>query len=382
MQISEIFTNADELTVISIRLCKQTMNTDKIYDITFDTDETIMAATLSKPNEVVMLMSLGSVVRFNLDARQGEYLFSVKSGFTYSDGGFDITAKSSIYTIDEIVVVVNDYKRHGFVHYPGKYHALHLWREDYHADISTYPIALYKNENGVPHLIYGVAWNHIQIMNLDTRQILTAAKSLIEENAEERHIEFYKKHNDDNKLPWPRPYDYFFGELYLSPDQKKFLSAGWVWGSYDSYNVYDIENFISSNRISDLSLGAWEHENRATCWINNDTIAVVYDPFLEGDEGTTKDTPCEILIINITGDVDITNTIKIADKNILRSTMYFDKTKNAFITITNENGLSVISLDGQILYKNESIKTNEYNVETGRFLEADNKKISVYEITE
>src|SRR5688572_21348407 len=157
------------------------MKANKIHDITFDTDETIMAATLSKANEVVMLLSSGSVSRFNVDDRKGKYLFSVKSDMGYSDGGFDITAKTSIYTMDEIVVVVNDYKCHGFVHYPDKYHALHLGREDYHADISTYPIALYKNEEGVPHLIFGQAWNHIQIMNLDTRQILTASKSLIEE---------------------------------------------------------------------------------------------------------------------------------------------------------------------------------------------------------
>lgn len=231
------------------------MRLSKVHKTTFDTDETIMTAALSKSNEVVMLMSSGSVIRLNLDDRNRKQLFSVKSNFEYSDGGFDISAKTSIYTIDEIVVVVNDYKSHGVVHYPGKYHALHLWRKDYHADISTYPITLYKNTDGVPHLIFGEAWNHIQIMNLDSRQILTASKSLIEENAEERHIEYYKKHSEDNKLPWPRPYDYFFGKLFLSPDQNKFLSAGWAWGSHDYYNIYDIDNFINSNRISDLNIG-------------------------------------------------------------------------------------------------------------------------------
>ena len=173
----------------------------------------------------------------------------------YSDGGFDTLAQTSIYTLNEILVVVNDFKRHGFVHYPDKYHALHLWREDYHVDISTYPIALYKNSDGVPHLVFAEAWNHVQIMNLDTRQILTASKSLIERNAEEKHIEFYKKFSEDNKLAWPRPYDYFFGKLYISPNQKKFSSAGWVWGSYDSYLVFDIDNFIYSNRISDIKIG-------------------------------------------------------------------------------------------------------------------------------
>lgn len=359
------------------------MRLNKIHGITFDSNETIMAATLLKSNEIVMLMSSGNVIRFNIDDQKGKHLFSVKSDIGYSDGGFDLTAKTSIYTMDEIVVVVNDFKRHGFVHYPDKYYALHLWREDYYADISTYPIALYKNANGVPHLIFGEAWNHIQIMNLDTRQILTASKSLIEENAEERHIEFYKKHAEDNKLAWPRPYDYFFGKLIISPNQNKFLSAGWIWGSYDSYHVYDIDKFISSNRISDLGIGAWKHENRATCWVDNEIIAVTYDPFTEGEKNSTADSPCEIHFQKISADnVEIAKKIQIADKNILSSRMNFNRAMNSFILVSDKGGLSVISLDGQIVYKNDNLKISEYNVETGRFLEADNKTISVYEIVE
>lgn len=359
------------------------MKINKIYEITFDTDETIMTATLSKSNEVVMMMNSGSVIRFNLEDNNGEYLFSVKSNFGYSDGGFDTTAKTSIYSLDEIVVVVNDFKRHGFVHYPEKYSKLHLWREDYHADISTYPIALYKNENGVPHLIFGEAWNHIQIMNLDTRQILTASKSLIEENAEERHIESCKKYGEGNKLAWPSPYDYFFGKLFLSPNKKKFLSAGWSWGSFDSYNVYDIENFINSNRISALGIGAWEHENRAICWIDNETIAVAYNPFIEGDENSTADSPCEIHFFKISGDnVEIEKNIQIADKNILSSKIYFNEAINSFITVSDKSGLSIISLDGQIVFKDENLKVNEYSIKTGCFIAIDNKTISVYGLTE
>src|SRR5262245_22721201 len=124
------------------------MKLNKLYDIRFDTDETIMTAALSKSNEVVLLMSSGNVIRFNVDDGSGKQLFSVKGSFESSEGGFDISAKTSIYTMDEIVVVVNDYKKNGFVHYPGKYAALQLWRADYHANISTYPIALYKNADG------------------------------------------------------------------------------------------------------------------------------------------------------------------------------------------------------------------------------------------
>lgn len=360
------------------------MKTNKIYDITVDTEDTIITATLSKPNEVVMLLSSGDVIRFNLDEQKGEQLFSVKSNIHYTDGGFDINAPSSIYTMDEIVVLVNDYKLHGFVHYPGKYYALRLFREDYYADMSVYPIALYKNAEGIPHLIYGQAWNHIQIMNLDSRQILTAAKSLIKENAEEEHIEFYKKHSEDNKLAWPSPYDYFFGELYVSPNSKLVLSAGWAWGSCDYYNVYDIEKFISSNRITDLPIGGWEHANRASCWVDNNTIAVTYSPFMEGDDNANADTLCEIHFHKINGDtVEVERSVQVSEKNILQSAMHFNSAMNAFIVISETDGLAVISLDGQTLFKDETLKSNkiEYCSLVDSIIITGDKTISVYKIT-
>ncbi len=358
------------------------MKTNKIYDISLNTDHTIIASTLSKSDEVIVLMSSGDVVRFNMYNQTEEHLFSVKNNIGYSDGGFDITAKSSIYTMDEIVVVVNDYKRHGFVHYPEKYNALHLWREDYHADISAYPVALYKNADGIPHLISSEAWNHIQIMNLSTRQILTAAKSLIEENAEEKHLNFYKKHSEDNKLPWPRSYDYFYGKLLLSPNQQKFLSAGWTWGSSDNYRVYDIEKFINSNRISHLGIGIWEHENRATCWIDNNCVAIIYSPFMEGDENSTSDTPNEIHIFKIDEDqVKIHRKIQVDDQHIMNSRMYFSQAADSFIFLYDKGGLSVIAMDGQIVHRDENPKICKYNPKTGYFLATDHKTISVYELT-
>lgn len=357
------------------------MEIKKIYEITFDTDDALVAATLSKANEIVMLLSSGDVARFNLDKQEGEYLFSAKSTIGYHDEGFDTTAKSSIYTLDEIVVVVNDFKTHGYVHYPGNYHKLHLWRKDNYANISNYPIALYKNETGIPHLIYGEDWNHVQIMNLDTRQILTATKSLIEENAEESHIEFYKKHTEDNKLAWPSRYDYFYGKLYLSPNKKNFLSAGWSWGSCDCYNIYDIEKFISSNRISYSTIGAWEHETRVTCWIDDETVAVVYDPFIQGDDDATKDSLHEIHFIKIDSDkTDVDRIVKIEDKSVLRSKMYYSNIFRYFVVLSEETGLSIISLDGQIIFKDENLKANEYNAYLDLLLEMKDKTIKVYKI--
>lgn len=376
------------------------MKLSKIHEITFEANETndsVMAVSLHNANELLALMRFGQVIRYHINEKSSKALFSVKSNIGYPDGGFDVNEKSSFYTLGEIVVIVNDYKRHGFIHYPEKYDALHLWREDYLGDISCYPIALFKNQENVPHIIYAAAWNHVQIMNLDTRQILTAAKSLIEENAEQNHIEYYKKHEEHNKRPWPNPYDYFFGKLLPSPDQKTFLSMGWAWGSCDYYNAYDIENFISNNRISEIHVSAGEHENRAACWVNNQTIAVAYHPFIEGDEGATAASPCEIHFYKIkSGHAKLDKKVQIIDQNIVSfklhyepmrfsEAMYFSAPMHALIIFSEAFGLSIISLEGDIIFHDASLKIHEYHAETNTLLSIEklsdeSQKVTIYAI--
>ncbi len=357
------------------------MEISEVSSITFNTEESIMAVTLSASNELVMLMSSGNVIRYNIDEQKEDYLFSVKSSFTYKDGGFDVKAQSTIYTLGSIVVIVNDYKLHGFVYYPNKYKKLHLWRQDYHADISCYPISLFKNENGTPHLIYGEAWNHLQIMNLDSRQILTASKSLIEEGAEERHFQFYKTHKEDNKLTWPRPYDYFFGKLEMSPNNKQFLSTGWAWGSSDAYNVYNLEHFIKSNRISSKTIGFWGHNNRAACWIDNNTIAILYNPYYEDDDNSTKDSPYEIHFYTVNQrESKIKRKIQVKDLDIYNSKMYFNKNLNSIILFSDNIGLVILSKEGEILFHDKGVKIDYYFLELNLFLKKNDNTITIQQL--
>jgi hypothetical protein len=359
------------------------MEITKVHDITFSTEESIMTTSLSAPNELVMLMSSGNVIRYNIAEQKGQHLFSVKSNFSHEDGSFDVNAPSTIYTLDSIVVIVNDYKRHGYVHYPNKYKSLHLWRKDYHADISCFPIALFKNEVGVPHLIYGEAWNHIQIMNLDTRQILTASKSLIEENAVESHLQFYKNHNEDNKLPWPRPYDYFFGKLEMSPNKKNFLSAGWVWGSYDAYNIYAVEHFINNNRIFDKNIGGWEHCNRAVCWIDDETVAITYNPLEDEDEDelSTKDSSHEIHFYKVNNkESEIERKVEIAGLDIVKSKIYFNKNLNSIVLFSDRTGTVILSLEGKIIFHDQKMNQDAYYADLNLFVKIDGKSVAIHQI--
>ncbi len=357
------------------------MKITTVHNIAFDEEEDIKAATLSSANELVVLTSAGTVGRYYIKEQKKEALFSVKSSIGYKDGGFDIDALTTIYTLGSIVVVVNDFKRHGFVHYPGKYNVLRLWRGEYHAEISCFPIALFKNEDGIPHLVYGEDWNHLQIMNLDTRQVLTAAKSLIEVNAEERHIEFYKNHEESNKLAWPRSYDYFFGELQMSPDNKHFLSAGWAWGSCDAYNVYEVDHFINNNRIQDKTINGWEHDNRATCWIDSETVAVAYNPLAEGDDDATKETPQEFHFYKVLEkEGKMEKKVAVVGLDVINATIHFNKTLNAIILFSDSIGVALVSLEGEILLHDETIIPDSYNSDLNLLLKTDAKSAVIYKI--
>ena len=117
-------------------------------NIQFNLTESIKASTLVSANEMILLLSSGDVIRYNINREEEEHLFSVESIVTYDDGGFDVNAKSTFYTLDNIVVLVNDYKQHGFVHFPGRFEKLHLWRGDYNVSVSRFPISLFRIMKG------------------------------------------------------------------------------------------------------------------------------------------------------------------------------------------------------------------------------------------
>ncbi|MGL4583016.1 MAG: hypothetical protein ACRCVU_08545 [Flavobacterium sp.] len=358
------------------------MKIEQKYTYTLASEDTILSATLSKEDEVVMVMSNGNVIKYNFLSNETTEISTLKDSMGYTDNGFELTEPISIYTLEDIIVIVNDFKRHGYVFNSKQEYRLHLWRGEYYVEHSKYPISLYKDDNGVPHLIYADDWNRVQIMNLDTRQVLTATKSLIEEGAEERHIEYYKTHKESNKLAWPSSYDYFYGELRISPDNKYFASAGWSWGSCDCCNTYQIDDFIKNNRISDIHIAAGEHISRSICWINDNTIAIEYDPYTEGDDEATKETLKEIHLYQIEGNTSsLLNKIQLKQIDIKYNRMYFDSTLDAFVLINSTEAVYIVSKTGEVLHQDNTIRANTYNITYLNFLELNEKSVSIYGIT-
>ncbi|MGL5274514.1 hypothetical protein SAMN04488018_11247 [Myroides marinus] len=359
------------------------MKIEKKHSKTFATEDTILSATLAQSDEAVLVMSNGDVVRYNFVTDETHTVSTLKDSMGYTDGGFDLTSPISIYTLDDIIVAVNDFTRHGYIFNPTQKYRLHLWRGEYYAKITKYPIALYKDTQQVPHLIYANDWNHVHIMNLNTRQILTAAKSLIEQNAEEEHIEFYKTHEESNKLAWPSSYDYFYGGLSVSPDNKYFTSAGWVWGSFDCCNTYEIEDFIKNNRISDIYTAGGEHVDSPLCWVNNNTIAIAYDPYAEGDEEATKGSLKEIHLYHIENNSStLIEKIQMQRQDIEYTKMYFDTVLNSFILLSKSGEITVISKSGEIVLQHNDINVTTYNTATNQALVHGDKTIAICTLSE
>jgi len=351
----------------------------KIHDEYLKIQDNICTASLCSKDELIILTTKGEVFLYNMGSRDLVLLFETNPsrGIKYSDGGFDPMAESTIYTMDSIIVVVNDYKKHGFVLNRKEKYLLHISRWDYHASISKYPIALFRNDNGDPHLIYGVDWNHLQIANLTTRQILTADKSLIIENAEQQRIDFYKRYEERNKLLWPRSYDYFFARLIVSPNEKNFMSAGWVWGSFDYFTLYNINDFISNHRIKYTDIGGWEHNDRGTCFVDDETIGIIYN--LDEEESCGKK-DYEIRLYHTDGRGEKGKIVLNTPLNLNGAELFYRKENQCFYIISPKIGIAIISQSGEIVFQSSAFIPKRYEEGQNLFIDYAEKQIRIFQL--
>lgn len=351
------------------------MHIEELHEINFL--ENIVTATLFNENELIVLMHNGEVLRYFLKTQKKETLVTIAIEKAGSNEKFDINAPSTIYVLNDIIVIANDYKTHVFVFFSTQKASFYLQRKDYYADISKYPIALFNNERGTPHLIYGVAWNHLQIMNLETKEIVTLSKSQFEENAAEKYKAFCKEFGLPEQAREDSAFDYFFGALKISPDKKYFLSKGWSWGSCDSYKVFEINHFINRPEILTLNIGDWEHLNRAACWIDEQTVAFGYNPFAEEDNAANFVIGSEIHLCNFMNKSLEHNIIKAEGLDTINAKMAFSKRFQTIVLCSKTSGVAAVSLDGKILLHNSEIKPTDYIYDLDLFITIRDKKIII-----
>lgn len=352
----------------------------EIQEIIFQ--ENIITPHQKNDAELIILLDNGSVINYNRIQKEKKELFTITApkNVNFSDGGFDEKSHCSIYSLDDIIVISNDWKTHAFIHYPGRY-TIRIQREDYHANISKFPIALFKNTENIPHLIYGNAWNRVDILNLENCQNLTADKSLIELDAEERHEKYVNPEQYGYHI-WPKPFDYFYANLQMSPDNKHFLSRGWNWGSSDGFYVFNVEDFIQNKRIKPQTVGYWEHESRSACWISNDEILVCCNSIFEEFDDADENNPIEIVRYRLINEkfeqIKRTKVPELTDTNW---EFYYHSSKKAVISYPKgKEGLHIFDLEGNTIFKNNKYKIESFNLENMTFVTLENNHLHLFKI--
>jgi hypothetical protein len=123
---------------------------------------------------------------------------------------------------------------------------LHLLRDQYHQDVSSFPLAFVESDNRIL-IIHGTAWNRLDVSDAKTGALLT-----------ERGPTSYKRGEAR-----PEHYlDYFHCSLMVSPDQQYVADNGWVWCPQGSVRTWSVSRWLNEN--------VWESEDgeskRSLCW--------------------------------------------------------------------------------------------------------------------
>lgn len=149
-----------------------------------------------------------------------------------------------------------------------------LQREDYHANVSAWPLALVKHE-GRHVLITSTAWNRLEALELPSLQRL-APKS------------------EGSKL------DYFWGHASVSNDGRRLASFGWFWQPVGAVRFVDVAAWLSSGvdppeEAFPSQLAQWWDD--AVCWLDDGRVAMRGQPTTGADE--MFDTPDGVAVVDL-----------------------------------------------------------------------------------
>lgn len=125
-------------------------------------------------------------------------------------------------------------------------------RSYYHAEVYEYPVVFAKLKDGRDILIHCPNnYNRLEFEEVETGLLLT--------NHEARD-----------------PSDFFHSRLEVSPDNKTFLSKGWMWHPYDFVEVFDIEECLENPKALDESRIRPEvsTEISTASFINNELVLI------------------------------------------------------------------------------------------------------------
>ncbi len=325
----------------------------------------------------VWLLSNGAVMSMDVLSGKAVMIFDTAEAVSYDDGGFDANSPSAVYVKGGYTAVTNRFGRHGWVYSDAEDWRIRLMRDAYQTESTEYPMAFCERDGKV-HMIFAEAWNHLQIADLDTRRVLTAAKSRVTEGAEEKHLAYYREHEEANKLLWPSEYDYFYGRIKVSPDGAHFLSCGWVWGAFDAVVAYDTADFIENPRIRESVVFAGEFMHRNACFVGNGAAAVPVKPDIDdyGYDGGDE-IPWEVRLYDLDG-MELAS-VALPGINLEKADL---ASVNGLVCLWGkEFGFAAMDFEtGSVVYRDEEFCPAAFDSDNGWFVTAEDGVVGVWKM--
>lgn len=239
-----------------------------------------------------------------------------------------------------------------------------LKRGSYQVEHCSFPIAFYE-ENNKTYLIHGTDWNRLDITCLET-----------EENLTEREIDFKTKTNYK---------DYFHSLLSISPDQKKFLSNGWVWTPVDVITKYELSSFLKDYELCSELLDFPETSgylwDRPLVWIDSNIVAIAYN---KQEEHKGRSFPSELIFVDVNKN-DIEKRIDFDGFGLdgmgeTNGKLFHNTSDKCLMAFSEENGLTIADYEGLILLTEENFKLDGYSQKHNLFFEFKEEKLLLTEI--
>lgn len=208
------------------------------------------------------ITSIGELFKLDFGLQQA------KSISQLANSGLDFAKDIAIHLASnaQTVAIVNTKGQHGIVFDLSNIRTtIRLHRDNYHPDVSNYPIAFFEHE-GRTLLVHGTEWNRLDISDPLTGDLLTPRNPTSYMRGEVR----------------PKHYlDYFHCGLTISSDQKWIVDNGWIWHPRGTIVAWNLQTWITDN--------VWESEDGQShkvicwrdyywdgplCWIDDKTLVI------------------------------------------------------------------------------------------------------------
>jgi hypothetical protein len=262
---------------------------------------------------------------------------------------FEHIADTKIYSYKNYICIVENRGLHGVVLdlQDTDFYKI-LFREDYHTEHCSFSIGFFTKDEQV-FLIHGTARNRLDITCLKDNTLQT--NRLIDYETNTNYV------------------DYFHSLLAVSPDEKSFVSNGWVWSPCDAIMLFSVEFFLKTYENSHVFVTFEQttgyNWDRPLCWVDNQTLAVAYN---KGQDSVNEGIfVSEILLIDLIANkiidrIDFEGFARGKEDNSeVFGNLYFDPKHKFFIALNNQTGLLITDLKGREIYKNSLVTTHLYS---------------------